>query len=311
MNSEIWAIGGGKGGTGKSFVTSSMGMNLAQSGKRVTLIDADLGGANLHSLLKIKKPKHSLTDFFEKKTPLSDIIIDTEIPNLRFVTGDVGSLGNVGIKYTQKLKLYRHIKNISADYVIIDLGAGSGQNTVDTFLMADKMVVVTLPEITAIENLYLFVKKVLFRKLNRLLGEHGLRDGAKKAWEDRKTHHIKSIRELILHIKEVSPEIRTVVDEVLSGFSIYIILNQVKNNEHLETGSAVKSVLHKYFGVDARFSGFIRYTEFFWKIVKRPDAGSNVNPQMISPASTSNEIRSIVQNIIEDKQVKIPDLANG
>ncbi len=57
MKSEIWAIGGGKGGTGKSFLTSSIGRNLAQSGYRVTLIDADLGGANLHSFLKIRKPK--------------------------------------------------------------------------------------------------------------------------------------------------------------------------------------------------------------------------------------------------------------
>ncbi len=305
MKSEIWAIGGGKGGTGKSFVTSSMGINLAQSGKRVTLIDADLGGANLHSFLKVKKPRYSLTDFFEKKTPLSDIIIDTEIPNLRFVTGDVRSLNTTGIKYTQKLKLYRHIKNISADYVLIDLGAGSGHNTIDTFLMADKMVVVTLPEITAIENLYLFVKKVLFRKLNRLLGEHGLRDGAKKAWDNRKIHSIKSIKELILHIKDISPEIRSVVEEVLKDFKIYVILNQVKNKEHLETGSAVKSVLTKYFGVDARYSGFLRYTEFFWRVVKRPHG----NPQMISPASTSGEIQTVIRNLLEEKQVKIPDLS--
>lgn len=306
MKSEIWAIGGGKGGTGKSFVTSTMGVNLAQQGKRVTLIDADLGGANLHSFLKIKKPKYSLTDFFEKKIPLSEIIIDTEIPNLRFVTGDVRSLGTEGIKYTQKLKLYRHIKNINADYVLIDLGAGSGHNTVDTFLVADKMIVVTLPEITAIENLYLFVKKVMFRKLNRLLGEHGLRDGAKKAWENRKSYHIKSIKELIQHIKHMSPEISTVVDQALSDFRVYMVVNQVKENEHKEMGAGVKSVMTKYFGIDARLSGFIGYNEFFWKFVRRTPS----NPQIISPASTSQDVHNIVVNLIEDKQVKIPDFDN-
>lgn len=305
MKSEIWVIGGGKGGTGKSFVTSSMGMNLAQQGKSVTLIDADLGGANLHSFLRIKKPKHSLTDFFEKKTPLSDIIIDTEIPNLRFVTGDIHSLTTTGIKYTQKLKLYRHIKNISGDYVLIDLGAGSGHNTIDTFLMADKMIVVTLPEITAIENLYLFVKKVLFRKMNRLLGEHGQRNAAKKAWANRKVNQIKSIKELVAHIKKISPEISEIMDEALHNFKIHVILNQVKNNEHLETGTAIKSVLTKYFGIDACFVGFVQYNEFFWKSVTRS------NTQVLSPAATSKEIRDIVQNMIVGKQVKIPDLANG
>jgi flagellar biosynthesis protein FlhG len=307
MNSEIWAIGGGKGGTGKSFVTSSLGLNLAHLGKRVTLIDGDLGGANLHSFLKMPKPKYSLTDFFEKKVPLSEIIVDTAIPNLRFVTGDVRSLNSVGMKDTQKLKLYRHIKNISADYVLIDLGAGSGHNTIDTFLMADKMIVVILPEITSIENLYLFVKKVLFRRLNILLGDHGLKDIAKKAWDNRNTNQINSIKELIQHIMEISPEIRALVEKALAEFKIYIIVNQIKNSEHLETGSAVKSVLTKYFGIDARLSGFIQYTDFFWKFVKY----SSSTPQFISPVSTSNELREIVLNLLENKQVKIPDIDNG
>jgi len=308
MNSEIWAIGGGKGGTGKSFVTSSMGINLAQQGKRVTLIDADLGGANLHSFLRIKKPKHSLTDFFEKKTPLSEIIINTDVPNLRFVTGDVKSLDTAGIKHVQKMKLYRHIKNINTDYVLIDLGAGSGHNTVDTFLLADKMVIVTLPEVTAIENLYQFIKKVIFRKLNRLLGEHGLRDGAKKAWDNRKTIQLNSIRELIQHIRNISPEVNNLVDQALSDFKIYLVLNQVKNQEHLETGNSVKSILNKYFGVDTRFIGFVHYTEFFWKFFKR---SPQMSPQVSTPASTTNEIHTIVQNLLEDKQLKLSDITNG
>ena len=127
MTSEIWAIGGGKGGTGKSFVTSALGMNLAFRGKKVTLIDADLGGANLHTFLKIKKPRYSLTDFFEKQVPLSEIIRSTDIPNLWFITGDVGSLDTTGVRYAQKLKLYRHIKTISSDYVLIQLPVGAAK----------------------------------------------------------------------------------------------------------------------------------------------------------------------------------------
>ncbi len=306
MKSEIWVIGGGKGGTGKSFLTSSMGMKLAQMGKRVTLIDADLGGANLHTFLKIKKPEYSLTDFFERKIPLSDIIKDTDIPNLRFITGDIRSLDSTGIKYTQKLRLYRHIKSISADYVLIDLGAGSGPNTIDTFLIADKMIAVTMPEITAIENLYLLIKKVLFRRLNRVLSEHGLRDAAKKAWNHKTSKNIKSIRDLILYLKSLSPDIDIVVNKALSEFKLHLILNQVKNDRHIETGFDTKSVLCKYFGIDARLMGYISFTEFFWKFVKESGA---FRPVTLT-ASTSQEISSVVQNILENKQVKIPGLSN-
>jgi MinD-like ATPase involved in chromosome partitioning or flagellar assembly len=249
MTAEIWVIGGGKGGTGKSFVTSTMGMNLAFRGKKVTLIDADLGGANLHTFLSIKKPKYSLTDFFEKKIPLSDIIQTTEIPNLRFVTGDVGSLDSSGVRYVQKIKLYRHIRNISGDYVLIDLGAGSGHNTIDTFVIADKMIVVTLPEITAIENLYMFI---------------------------------------------------------ISSFKLYIIMNGVKNNQHIETGFSTKSVIHKYFEIDARYIGYIQYNEFFWKFVKQSPSFKQIS----SPASTSLEVRKIVQSLLEGKQLKLADIPN-
>jgi len=307
MKSEIWAIGGGKGGTGKSFITSIMGMNLALRGKKVTLIDGDLGGANLHTFLKIKKPKYSLTDFFGKKIPLSDIITETDIPNLRFVTGDIRSLDSKGVKHVQKLKLYRHIKNITGDYVLIDLGAGSAHNTIDTFLVADKMVAVSLPEVTAIENLYFFIKKVLFRKLNRFLGAYGLKGEAKMAWENKKTKDIKGINELIQHIKDISPEIRTLVEKIISEFKLYIIMNQVKTSQHIETGFLTKSVINKYFGIDAKYTGYLKYNDFFWKFVKQ----SYSYRQIVSPVSTSQEVGIIVRNLLEDKQVKLSDISHG
>ncbi len=307
MKSEIWAIGGGKGGTGKSFVTSSIGMNLAQQGKRVTLIDADLGGANLHTFLRMKKPKHSLTDFFESKTPLSDIIKNTDVPNLRFITGDVRSLDTTGVKYAQKLKLYRHIRNISSDYVLIDLGAGSNHDTIDSFLVADRMIAVILPEETSLDNLYLFIKKVLFRKVNRLLGDYGLRDIARKAWEERNRKEIRNIKELILYVKNISPEIRTLVEKSLADFTLYIIVNQVKNEQHIETGFATKSILQQYFELDAKYLGYIRYNEFFWKFVKDTNSFKQFSPSV----STALEIGSIVQNLMENKQLNLSQVHNG
>ena len=95
---EIWTIGGGKGGTGKSFIISSVGNCLASQDKKVVLIDADLGGANLHTFLGIEKPRISLTDFFEKKVPLPDIIVDSGVKNMGFLIGAIHSLSPDGIK---------------------------------------------------------------------------------------------------------------------------------------------------------------------------------------------------------------------
>ena len=53
---QVWSLGGGKGGIGKSLLTASLGWQLARMGKRVVLVDADLGGANLHTCLGLAAP---------------------------------------------------------------------------------------------------------------------------------------------------------------------------------------------------------------------------------------------------------------
>ena len=79
---EIWAFGGGKGGTGKTFITSCLGTCLAKRGRRVVLVDMDIGGANLHSFIGISRPQKSLTDFFESGVSLSDLAVRTEVENM-------------------------------------------------------------------------------------------------------------------------------------------------------------------------------------------------------------------------------------
>ena len=77
---EIWAIGGGKGGTGKSFVAASLGIFLAQIGKRVILIDTDLGCANLHTCLGLSYPEATLSDFLRGRVKkVQDVLVATEI----------------------------------------------------------------------------------------------------------------------------------------------------------------------------------------------------------------------------------------
>jgi flagellar biosynthesis protein FlhG len=59
---QIWSIGGGKGGIGKSLIAASLGWQLARMGQRVVLVDADLGGANLHTCLGLPSPVRTLAE---------------------------------------------------------------------------------------------------------------------------------------------------------------------------------------------------------------------------------------------------------
>jgi len=298
---KIWAIGGGKGGTGKTFVTSAMGTYIAGKGKRVILIDIDIGGANLHSFLGISRPKKSLTDFFEAGASLNKLAVKTGIDNMSLITGDIHSLASDNIKFTQKLKLFRHIMKLNKHYVIIDLGAGSHNNTIDTFLMADKKIVILEPEITSVENMYHFIKNALFRKLRMSLREYGFKDIVEQMWERREEYNIKNLRELIDCIRDNFSYVADIIDKELSDFKLYLILNKIRSSDDILIGSSMKSIFMKYLGVDTKFAGFVEYDDSVWRSIRER------RPFMLnySLSRSAKEVEVFTENLLKGKEIKL------
>jgi flagellar biosynthesis protein FlhG len=298
---KIWAIGGGKGGTGKTFITSAMGTYLAGKGKKVVLIDVDIGGANLHSFLGIDRPKKSLTDFFETGASLNKLAVRTGIDNMSLITGDIHSLASDNIKFTQKLKLFRHIMKLNKHYVLIDLGGGSHKNTIDAFLMADKMIVILEPEITAVENMYHFIKNVLFRKLRMSLREYGFKEFVEQVWEEREAYNIKSLRELIDFIRDNFSYVGDIIDRELSDFMLYLILNKVRSSDDILIGPSIKSIFMKYLGLRTKFVGFIEYDDSVWRSIRER------RPFMLNYPSSScaKEIEVFTENLLQGKEISL------
>ncbi len=298
---KIWAIGGGKGGTGKTFVTSAMGTYLAGKGKKVVLIDIDIGGANLHSFLGINRPKKSLTDFFETGASLDKLAVKTGIDNMYLITGDIHSLASDNIKFTQKLRLFRHIMKLNRHHVIIDLGGGSHNYTLDTFLMADKMIVILEPEITAVENMYHFIKNALFRKLRMSLREYGFKEIVEQMWERREEYNINNLRELMDSLKRNFSYVRGIIENELSDFKIYIVLNKIRNSDDIFIGFSLKSTLRKYLGVDTKFVGFVEYDDAVWRSIRER------KPFMLnySLSRSAKEIEVFTENLLRGKEMKL------
>lgn len=304
----IWAIGGGKGGTGKSFLASSIGTCLALKGSKTILIDADLGGANLHTFFGVSKPRYSLADFFETKVSLNEIILPTGIANLELITGSLGSLDSESITYTQKQKLFRHISALDADNIVIDLGAGAHVNTLDTFLLADKMIVVTVPEITALENMYHFIKSVYFRKLKAIFKAYDLNSTLQETWDNRASYNIRSLKDLIGHLTNSSDHIRCIFDSEISGFVIHIVLNQVRTPADITVGENLKSVCRNFLGIPVVFAGHTRHDEAVQKNINNKEPFMLFSPR--SPVVT--EIRTLTEKIVTGGNLSgREDLVNG
>lgn len=174
LSSTTIAVGGGKGGVGKSVIASNLACGLAASGRRVVLVDADLMGANIHTLFGVRYPEVTLGDFMRQKVgTLTEVLIETQMPGLSLICGAGDLLEITNPNYVQKQRLIDGFGELMADYVIIDIGAGASITNLDFFNTSDVGIIVTSPTPTAIQNAYSFLKLTVNRRLLTMFPERG------------------------------------------------------------------------------------------------------------------------------------------
>lgn len=283
-------MGGGKGGIGKTLVSANLGVALAQAGMRVLLVDADLGGANLHTCLGVGQPSATLSDFVRNtKVQLENIIIPTGVPQLSLIAGAQDVLDAANIKYAQKQKLLRTLLAQPVDYLLLDLGAGTSFNTLDFFLVADHGVLVVLPEPTAVENAYRFVKAAFFRRLQQVEAQYGIEDLVESALTTREGA-LRTPHDFIAQVRQHDPAAGARLERDLQSFRIRLVVNQARTDADMNVGGAVVSAWKKFFGLEMDDLGAIRYDDEAWRAVRkrrpvlleRPDSPAALGLQRIA-----------------------------
>lgn len=154
---RIIAITSGKGGVGKTNISVNMAIAYARIGKKVLLIDGDLGMANVNVLLNIV-PQYNLLHVVNQQKKMSEIITDTEF-GIKFIAGANGfsRIANLTEKELDYFaKEFSTINNF--DIIIIDTGAGISNNVLQFVSAADEVFIVTTPEPTAITDAYGIIK---------------------------------------------------------------------------------------------------------------------------------------------------------
>ncbi|MBI2604833.1 MAG: P-loop NTPase [Deltaproteobacteria bacterium] len=267
---QIWAIGGGKGGVGKSLISANLAIMAAQSGHKVVAVDLDLGCANLHTCLGVDIPSVTLSDFFSKRvTEIKDVLLPTGVRGLNLISGAQDSIGVANLKHTQKSKLLQKLHELDADYLVFDLGAGTAYNTLDFFLNADVGILVLLPEPTSIENTYRFIKSAYYRKLKVADSLFEIRPLIDMAMDQKNPLGIRSPADLLREASKFSPEIGTRLREEIHRFRPKLIINQTRTQSDVDIGFSIKSVCKKYFGIDMEYVGYLDYDSAVWQSVRR------------------------------------------
>ena len=265
---RIIAVGGAKGGIGKSIFAANLGMMLTSRGLKVAMVDLDLGGSDLHIYLGHKRiPETTLNDFLNRKiASLGDAAVDcAEGPML--IAGDCGELGAANIPFQRKMRLMDNIRKIEADYVVLDLGGGTDYNTLDFFLASDLGIILTTLDQSSYLEAYAFIKTALQRKLTRLFGAESsfparrnstlkrlVADGTRASEKDSP----RTIQGLLEKVAAGDPlSLPLVADEILD-FSPYLVVNHAFDQAAaLKVAATLRFVASQRLSVDINHAGTI------------------------------------------------------
>lgn len=258
---EIYPIGGGKGGVGKSFVAASLGALIARQGRTVALIDLDLGASNLHTFLGMPAPKEGLNRFLNKhSSTLAATAVSTPVTNLFLISSSTCSMEIANLFYAQKIKLINAIRKLPFDYVLIDLGAGTNFNTLDFFLTSSKGIFVCTPEPTAIENAFRFIKAVYLRKIKQLIKRYDFDRLAKAAVLDTASNALTS-QDIIDIVARYDPEKESFFKAGIGKIQFKLVLNQFRKNADARLGNKIEAVCNRHFYSAFQFLGGVAFDE--------------------------------------------------
>lgn len=297
---QIWSVGGGKGGIGKSLLTASVGWQLVRMGRRVVLVDADLGGANLHTCLGLPPSGRTLGDFIQRRVPaIEDVIVEGGAPGLGLISGAADLLSAANIKHVQKVRVMNRVRALDVDVVLIDLGAGTSFNILDFFLISDVSILAVVPEPTSIENGYRFIKSALYRRLRTLARAVPVRELVDTALDPKNSAGIRTPLDLLARVEAVDPGAAEELRRAMAAFQPRFVVNEVRDVADVAIGHQLVAACQRHLGLRASYAGFVHHDDAVWQAVRR-------RRLFMSDAPTSRaaeEVRQLTRALVKGESL--------
>ena len=167
---EIITIASGKGGVGKTLFSVNTAIECALLGKKTLLIDADLGLANVHIMTGIY-PDFDLMDVVNNKKTIQEVIVEGP-GGIHIIPGASGIFQLSNISHQKRQNLVDQLNKLETAYdvIIVDAEAGLSHNVLKFVSIADRAVIITTPDLTALSDAYAIIKVIRLRKNNDNIG---------------------------------------------------------------------------------------------------------------------------------------------
>jgi len=305
---RIWAVGGGKGGVGKSLVASNFGIYLAGLGKRVLLVDADFGAANLHTIVGGGELKFTLSSFLnEGFDDIRNVIGGTDIPGLDLLGGSRDSSDAADLQSIKVKRLRAALEGLDYEFVIIDTGPGTSSNLLDIFLSAQRGILVTTPEPTSIENTHRFLRCLYLRRIKQVITEQEdcrLNDVMRKIFTNTGPSRPRNLADMLKAAREIDVNQWQALTDRLNRVSMSIIVNHTTRPEDSNLGPSMVQVWLDYFGLNVSFIGQIARDDSVPESVRtrRPLALS------LGYSNAAWDLKKCVIKLLEEEKYMSPHL---
>ncbi|MEM7448310.1 MAG: helix-turn-helix domain-containing protein [Myxococcota bacterium] len=284
---RVIAISGAKGGVGKSLFSANLALYLATIGRQVIVVDADSTGSSLHTFLGVSSPRpiatyqppaHTFPRYREPPRPALDRfsadpdqtgawrLRDTPIPGLKLLHAGLDEPTSKTARLSMRDGLYRNLRQLEAEYLVVDLGAGFRRSMLDCWLQADLALFVTLPEPTAIENTYRFMRYAFMRHAQRVVKEPRLRSRLMTLVRD--IGKAPPALDVLRHLEKQGGALADIVRDAMATFRFRMVLNQTRLRADLELGDRMRSAARRRLALHLDYLGYIDYDDTVWSCVR-------------------------------------------
>ncbi len=263
---QVVAVGGGKGGVGKSLLAANLGIFLATLGKKVHVVDVALGTPNLHLFCGVPRPSRTLAEALSNHVPLADLAVSTPVPGMRLIAGAADPAWVADIDVDAVQGLLTQVRALPCDWVVLDLGPGMSSETLELFLGADVGIVAAVADPTSVELMHRFVRAAFIHRLQRLgLGELAIRAASPRA---RDGGIVGPLDLYLSAVETVDPLVEHLRSAIL-GFAPHLVINAARSKHDMELGRAIASAARRRLGVPLGYLGHLEYDEAVWASTRR------------------------------------------
>jgi flagellar biosynthesis protein FlhG len=291
---EIWAFGGGQGGTGKSALAASVGFQLSRLGRRVVVVDADFGGANLHTCLGMSSPPRSLLDFLREGGNVADeFVFDTPYPNLRIIGGRVDE-GTGSLPAGWAARLSTALRSLPVDLAILDLGAGVSGETIEAMNLADLKVMVAVPEPSSIENVVSLLRSLCLQRLVQRTPSNEVRGRLIALQSGQSLARVKVVADIYREIEAVDPTLLGSARALIGEMALTLVTNQVRDDADRKFGAQAAAVMRRHFGLPMSYAGFVHHDDAVWRTLRR----GKMFMVDASRSRAAEDIRRLARNLL-------------